>query len=72
MLKEQTNEIMTDCIKSIVDVGEKYGINVKDENFVKDLALSSSFIRAAFNRQLGKSSALHEGMSDFMNSVQMK
>ena len=68
MLKEQTNEIMTDCIKSIVDVGEKYGINVKDENFVKDLALSSKFIRAAFDRQLGKSSTLHEDMSKVMNT----
>ena len=72
MLTEQTNKIMTDCIESIVEVSIKHGIDIQDENFVKDLALSSSFIRAAFNRQLGKSSALHEGMSDFMNSVQMK
>ena len=38
----------------------------RDENFVKDLALSSGFIRAAFDRQLGKPSVLHEGMSDLM------
>jgi len=66
MLKEQTNKIMTDCIESIIKVGAKHGINVKDENFVKDLALSSGFIRAAFDRQLGKPSVLHEGMSDLM------
>ena len=68
MLTEQTNKIMTDCIESIVEVSIKHGIDIQDENFVKDLALSSKFIRAAFDRQLGKSSTLHEDMSKVMNT----
>ena len=68
MLTEQTNKIMTDCIESIVEVSIKHGIDIQDENFVKDLALSSKFIRAAFDRQLGKSSTLHEDMSKVMNN----
>ena len=68
MLTEQTNKIMADCIESIIKVGEKYGIDIQDENFVKDVALSSKFIRAAFDRQLGESSKLHDDMSKVMNN----
>ena len=68
MLTEQTNKIMADCIESIIKVGEKHGIDIQDENFVKDVALSSKFIRAAFDRQLGESSKLHDDMSKVMNN----
>ncbi len=57
------------CIDAIGTIAEQNDINIVDEDFIKDMALSSKFINAAFERQLGQKNKLHEQMSVLMNSI---
>ena len=44
-------------------------INIVDEDFVKDIALSSKFLKGAFERELVQLINLHEHMSKLTNSI---
>ena len=69
MDNNKSEKLVQECVDAIGGVAMRNNINIVDEDFVKDIALSSKFLNAAFERQLGQKSNLHEDMSNLMNSV---
>ena len=69
MDNNNSKKIVNECIDAIGSIAEKNNINIVDEDFVKDIALSSKFLNAAFERQLGQKSKLHEHMSKLTKSL---
>ena len=69
MDNNKSKKLVQECVNAIAGVAMRNNINIVDEDFVKDIALSSKFLNAAFERQLGQKSNLHEDMSNLMNSV---
>ena len=69
MKNNKSDKIVSECVKAISGIADRNNINIVDEDFIKDIALSAKFLNAAFARQLGKSNILHEHMSKIMNSV---
>ena len=65
----KSEKLVQECVDAIGSVAMRNNINIVDEDFVKDIALSSKFLNAAFERQLGRKSNLHEDMSKLMNSI---
>ena len=69
MKNNKSDEIVSECVKAISGIADRNNINIVDEDFIKDMALSAKFLNAAFTRQLGQPTVLHEHMSRIMNSV---
>ena len=69
MKNNKSDEMVSECVKAISGIADRNNINIVDEDFIKDIALSAKFLNAAFTRQLGQSTILHEHMSKIMNSV---
>lgn len=69
MKNNKSDEIVSECVKAISGIADRNNINIVDEDFIKDIALSAKFLNAAFTRQLGQSNILHEHMSKIMNSI---
>ena len=69
MDNNKSEKLVQECVDAIGGVAMRNNINIVDEDFVKDIALSSKFLNAAFERQFGQKSRLHEDMSNLMNSV---
>ena len=69
MNNDKAEKLVQECVDAIGGVAMRNDINIVDEDFVKDIALSSKFLNAAFKRQLGQKSNLHEDMSKLMNSI---
>ena len=69
MKNNKSDEMVSDCVKAISGIADRNNINIVDEDFVKDIALSSKFLNAAFERQLGRENNLHEHMSKLTNSI---
>jgi hypothetical protein len=62
-------KMVKECVDAIGDIAMKNDINIIDEDFVKDIALSSKFLNAAFDRQFCQENVLHEHMSKLTNSL---
>jgi len=69
MDNNKSEKLVQECVDAIGGVAMRNNTNIVDEDFVKDMALSSKFINAAFERQLGQKNKLHEQMSVLMNSI---
>ena len=69
MDNNKSEKLVQECVEAIGSIADENNINIVDEDFVKDIALSSKFLNAAFERQLGQKSNLHEDMSKLMNSI---
>ena len=69
MNNDKAEKLVQECVDAIGGIAMRNNINIVDEDFVKDIALSSKFLNAAFKRQLGQKSNLHEDMSKLMNSI---
>jgi hypothetical protein len=69
MDNNKSEKLVQECVEAIGSIAGENNINIVDEDFVKDIALSSKFLNAAFERQLGQRNNLHEDMSKLMNSI---
>ena len=69
MDNNKSEKLVQECVEAIGSIAGENNINIVDEDFIKDIALSSKFLNAAFERQLGQKSNLHEDMSKLMNSI---
>ena len=69
MNDSKSEKLVQECVDAIGGVAMRNNINIVDEDFVKDIALSSKFLNAAFERQFGRKNKLHEDMSKLMNSI---
>ena len=69
MDNNKSKKLVQECVEAIGSIAGENNINIVDEDFVKDIALSSKFLNAAFERQLGHRNTLHEDMSKLMNSI---
>lgn len=69
MDNNKSEKLVQECVEAIGSIAGENNINIVDEDFVKDIALSSKFLNAAFERQLGHKNNLHEHMSKLTNSI---
>ena len=69
MVNNKSEKLVQECVDAIGSVAMRNNINIVDEDFVKDIALSSKFLSAAFERQFGRENNLHEHMSKLTNSI---
>ena len=68
-MNSKSEKLVQECVDAIGGVAMRNNINIVDEDFVKDIALSSKFLNAAYERQLGRKNTLLEHMSKITNSI---